>query len=146
MKNAKRLKKLMRRSLIDSIARSLHRQAVAAEGCERHYLSCLELQELQIDLSKKSVTAAQEIAHITKQNYADRILSTPAQLRRTKPMTELELHIAKVRLANAAPDLLAVCEAVVASAIIVGEFEYSVPKGIVDRLKAAIAKAKGETP
>jgi hypothetical protein len=57
-------------------------------------------------------------------------------------MTDSELHIAKVRLANAAPDLLAVCEDLVESA----EYwcEYDVPIGIVDRLKAAIAKAKGE--
>lgn len=56
-------------------------------------------------------------------------------------MTDLELHIAKVRLANAAPDLLAVCEELVESAYYWSE--YSVPIGIVDRLNAAIAKAGG---
>ena len=72
MNNAKRLKKRAIRSLLDSIARSLHRQAVAAERCEELYLSGLELQELQLSLSKKSVAAAQEVAYITKQNYDDR--------------------------------------------------------------------------
>jgi len=57
-------------------------------------------------------------------------------------MTDLELHIAKVRLSNAAPDLLAVCEELVESAEYWGE--YDVPIGIVDRLKEAIAKARGE--
>ena len=78
MNNAKRLKKRAIRSLLDSIARSLHRQAVAAERCEELYLSGLELQELQLSLSKKSV-AAQEVAHITQQNYADRLLAATRQ-------------------------------------------------------------------
>lgn len=38
MNNAKRIKKRAIRSLLDSIARSLHRQAVAAERCEELYL------------------------------------------------------------------------------------------------------------
>ena len=75
MNNAKRLKKRAIRSLLDSIARSLHRQAVAAERCEELYLRGLELQELQLSLSKKSVAAAQTVAHITQQNYADRLLA-----------------------------------------------------------------------
>ncbi len=79
MKNAKRLKKRAIRSLLDSIARSLHRQAVAAERCEELDLSGLELQELQLSLSKKSVAAAQEVAYITKQTYADRLLAATRQ-------------------------------------------------------------------
>ena len=79
MNNAKRLKKRAIRSLLDSIARSLHRQADAAEWCEELYLRSLELQELQLSLSKKSVAAAQEVAHITKQNYADRLLAATRQ-------------------------------------------------------------------
>ncbi len=79
MNNAKRLKKRAIRSLLDSIARSLHRQAVAAERCEELYLRGLELQELQLSLSKKSVAAAQAVAHVTKQNYADRLLAATRQ-------------------------------------------------------------------
>ena len=79
MNNAKRIKKRAIRSLLDSIARSLHRQAVAAERCEELYLRGLELQELQLSLSKKNVAAAQAVAHITQQNYADRLLAATRQ-------------------------------------------------------------------
>lgn len=79
MNNAKRLKKRAIRALLDSIARSLHRQAVAAERCEELYLRSLDLQESKFALSRKSVAAAQEMAHITKQNYADRLLAATRQ-------------------------------------------------------------------
>ncbi len=75
MKNAKRL----RRSLLDEIANTLHWQAVAAERCSELYERIIELQERQLELSEKSVRAAQEIAHITKQNYADRLLAEARQ-------------------------------------------------------------------
>ncbi|MBP8284023.1 MAG: hypothetical protein KAX46_08955 [Chromatiaceae bacterium] len=78
-KIAKRLKKIAIWNLLDAIDRSLHRQADAAERCEELYLRSLELQELQLSLSKKSVGAAQEVAHITKQNYADRLLAATRQ-------------------------------------------------------------------
>ena len=48
------------------------------------------------------------------------------------------------RLIAAAPDLLAVCQELEASASYWSE--YDVPLGIVDRLRAAIAKATGATP
>lgn len=54
MNKAKRLKKRAIRSLLDSIARSLCRQAVAAERCR-------------------------SVAHITQQNYADRLLAATRQ-------------------------------------------------------------------
>lgn len=49
---------------------------------------------------------------------------------------------ANARLIAAAPDLLAVCQELEQSA----EYwsEYNVPLGIVDRIKAAIAKATGD--
>ena len=78
-KIAKRLNKIAIWNLLDAIDRSLHRQADAAERCEELYLRSLELQELQLSLSKKSVGAAQEVAHITKQNYADRLLAATRQ-------------------------------------------------------------------
>lgn len=78
-KIAKRLKKIAIWNLLDAIDRSLHRQADAAERCEELYLRSLELQELQLSLSKKSVAAAQEVAHITKQNYDDRLLAATRQ-------------------------------------------------------------------
>ncbi len=53
-------------------------------------------------------------------------------------------NMAHARLLTAAPDLLAVCEELVESAYYWGE--YDVPVGIVDRLNAAIAKAKGDAP
>ena len=85
MKNAKRLKKLMRRSLIDSIARSLHRQAIAAERCCELYEQSLCQQEQSIRLSEKSVRAAQEVARIARHQYADRLL---AAARQATPMGE----------------------------------------------------------
>ena len=78
-KIAKRLKKIAIWNLLDAIDRSLHRQADPAGRCEELYLHSLELQELQLSLSKKSVGAAQEVAHITKQNYADRLLAATRQ-------------------------------------------------------------------
>jgi hypothetical protein len=51
-------------------------------------------------------------------------------------------HIEDARLIAAAPDLLAVCQELEESASYWSE--YYVPLGIVDRLKAAIAKATGE--
>lgn len=56
-------------------------------------------------------------------------------------MSELELEVAKTKLCEAAPDLLAVCHELVDSAEYWGE--YDVPIGIVDRLNAAITKAGG---
>lgn len=52
-------------------------------------------------------------------------------------------NMAHAKLLTAAPDLLAVCEELAESAYYWSE--YDVPLGIVDRLKAAIAKAKGES-
>lgn len=52
-------------------------------------------------------------------------------------------NMAPARLLTAAPDLLAVCEELIESAYYWSE--YSVPIGIVDWLRAAIVKAKGET-
>jgi len=51
--------------------------------------------------------------------------------------------IERARLIAAAPDLLAVCQELADSAAYWSE--YDVPLGIVDRLKAAIAKATGAT-
>ncbi len=48
---------------------------------------------------------------------------------------------ADARLIAAAPDLLSVCKELVASAAYWSD--YDVPVGIVDRLRAAIAKAEG---
>lgn len=54
-----------------------------------------------------------------------------------------ELWHANARLIAAAPDLLAVVQELEESS---GYWsEYDVPLGIVDRLRAAIAKAKGES-
>lgn len=39
--------------------------------------------ERQLELSEKSVRAAQEMAHISKQNYADRLLAAIQQSTRT---------------------------------------------------------------
>lgn len=64
---------------------------------------------------------------------------------------EIQIHepipgdrVADAHLIAAAPDLLAVCKELEASASYWSE--YDVPLGIVDRLKAAIAKATGATP
>ena len=55
----------------------------------------------------------------------------------------VETRNANARLIAAAPDLLAVAQELAASA---GYWsEYDVPLGIVDRLRAAIAKATGES-
>jgi len=51
---------------------------------------------------------------------------------------------ADAHLIAAAPDLLAVCQELEASASYWSE--YDVPLGIVDRLRAAITKATGATP
>lgn len=56
-------------------------------------------------------------------------------------MSEQDLEVAKTKLREAAPDLLAVCHELVESAEYWGE--YDVPIGIVDRLNAAITKAGG---
>ena len=83
MKNAKRLKKLAIRSLLDSIVRALYRQALAAERGHALYERSLALQERQLELSEKSFRATQEMAHISKQNYADRLLAAIQQSTRT---------------------------------------------------------------
>ena len=83
MKNRKRLNRLISRSLLDSIARSLYRQALAAERCRELYERSLALQDRQLELSEKSFRAAQEMAHISKQNYADRLLAAIQQSTRT---------------------------------------------------------------
>lgn len=51
--------------------------------------------------------------------------------------------VANIRLIAAAPELLSVLEELQESASYWSE--YDVPLGIVDRINAAIAKAKGET-
>jgi hypothetical protein len=51
-------------------------------------------------------------------------------------------HVANAKLISAAPDLLAVAQELEESSAYWSE--YSVPLGIVDRLRSAIAKAKGE--
>lgn len=75
MNNTKRLKRLISRSLLDSVARSLHRQAVAAEQCQALYERSIELQEQALRLQTKSTRAAQEVASVSKQQYAQRLLT-----------------------------------------------------------------------
>ncbi len=53
-----------------------------------------------------------------------------------------DTRLANARLIAAAPDLLAVCQELSASADYWSE--YDVPLGIVDRINLAIAKATGE--
>ena len=65
MNNAKRLKKRAIRSLLDSIARSLCRQAVAAERCR-------------------------SVAHITQQNYDDRQRAADRLLAATRQACQSE--------------------------------------------------------
>lgn len=79
MKNAKRIKKLVSRSLLDSIARSLHRQAVASEQCAELYARAVGLQKAGLALSEKNVAAAQQMARIANRNYEDRILAATRQ-------------------------------------------------------------------
>lgn len=63
-------------------------------------------------------------------------------------MSELEEYIAKLRVHAAAPDLLAVCEEIVAyeqGSNRWGDEDYlDVPLDLLCRIKDAIAKAKGE--
>jgi hypothetical protein len=64
-------------------------------------------------------------------------------LKYSMPILGPQLSEADARLIAAAPDLLAVCQELAESAAYWSE--YDVPLGIVDRLKAAIAKATGAT-
>jgi hypothetical protein len=64
-------------------------------------------------------------------------------MQKAQDLVPLAMH-PDARLIAAAPDLLTVCKELAASAAYWSE--YDVPLGIVDRLKAAIAKAEGTTP
>lgn len=79
MKNDKRLKKLASRSLLDSMARSLHRQAVASEQCAELYARAVGLQKAGLALADKNVAAAQQMAWIASRNYEDRLLAATRQ-------------------------------------------------------------------
>ena len=52
--------------------------------------------------------------------------------------------MAHARLLTAAPDLLAVCEEIVESVEFLNASEYAVPRRVVAKVTAAIAKAKGD--
>lgn len=75
MNKTKRLIKLIGRSQLEEIADSLHRQAVAAEQCQALYERSIELQEQALRLQTKSTRAAQEVASVSKQQYAQRLLT-----------------------------------------------------------------------
>lgn len=77
MKN--RLKKIVARPLLEAIARSLHRQAVASEQCAELYASAVELQKAGLALSEKNVAAAQQMARMAHRTYADRLLAATRQ-------------------------------------------------------------------
>lgn len=62
-------------ALLDDISISLHNQVVAAERCEALYKRSIALQEQALRLQTKSTRAAQEMASISKQNYASRLLA-----------------------------------------------------------------------
>ena len=75
MNKTKRLMKLIVRSQLEELMDSLHRQAVSAERCQELYERSIELQEQALRLQTKSTRAAQEMASISKQNYASRLLA-----------------------------------------------------------------------
>lgn len=75
----KRLKKIVTRSLLDSIARSLHRQAVSSEQCAELYARAVGLQKAGLALSEKNVSAAQQMARMASRNYEDRLLAATRQ-------------------------------------------------------------------
>lgn len=79
MNNDKRLKKIITRSLLDSIARSLHRQAVASEQCVELYARAVGLQKAGLALADKNVAAAQQMVRIASRNYEDRLLAATRQ-------------------------------------------------------------------
>lgn len=62
-------------ALLDDISTSLHNQVVAAERCEALYKRSIALQEQALRLQTKSTRAAQEVASISKQQYAQRLLT-----------------------------------------------------------------------
>ena len=72
-------KRIKKRSLLDSIARSLHRQAVASEQCAELYARAVGLQKAMLALSETNVAAAQQMANIARNQYADRILAATRQ-------------------------------------------------------------------
>lgn len=61
--------------LLEAIEQAQHRQAVAAERCNDQLDRSLALQEQALRLQTKSTRAAQEMASISKQNYASRLLA-----------------------------------------------------------------------
>ena len=79
MKNAKRLNKLVLSAHLDDIAHALHRQAIAAERCQKLYERSLELQEQSLRLQTKSTNAAQVVARVSTDNYTRRLLKSTQQ-------------------------------------------------------------------